>query len=75
MNKLMTCCICLNFFHDEEGIGNNPRPVKADGVCCSECNTTVVMPRRLEVMATGEDNPLWQPIQLDKHKGEEVKLH
>ena len=75
MNKIMTCCICLNFFHDEEGIGNNPRPVKADGVCCDECNAYVVFPRRAEIMHTGEKNPLWQPSQLDKDKAEEWKLH
>ena len=45
-DNLLTCCICLKFFQDEGGIGNNPRPVKAEGSCCDDCNASVVLPER-----------------------------
>ena len=32
------------------GLGNNPMPVKNVGRCCDKCNTTVVIPARLEAM-------------------------
>ena len=38
------CCICGKKF---EGYGNNPTPVKEDGVCCDECNFGKVIPARL----------------------------
>lgn len=39
------CCICGKEF---KGWGNNPWPVKEDGVCCDECNQNEVIPARLE---------------------------
>ena len=41
------CCICGKRF---KGHGNNPEPVKKidEGVCCNECNETVVMRARIE---------------------------
>lgn len=41
------CCICGNEFI---GYGNNPYPVTNKGVCCDGCNSTVVIPKRLEEM-------------------------
>lgn len=42
-----TCCICGREF---EGYGNNPYPVKDDGVCCDDCNVNAVIPARLEIL-------------------------
>ena len=41
------CCICGKRF---KGYGNNPEPVKKieEGVCCNECNETIVMRARIE---------------------------
>ena len=36
------CCICGEKF---EGFGNNPFPVKTEGVCCNDCNNLVVSAR------------------------------
>jgi hypothetical protein len=44
-----TCVICENFY---EGWGNNPEPIKEDGRCCNNCNTTVVIPKRLEDLSS-----------------------
>ena len=41
-----TCCICGKEF---KGWGNNPYPVKMEGVCCDECNLKAVIPARLNV--------------------------
>ncbi len=38
------CCICGNKIW---GYGNNPAPVKTEGVCCDECNKRIVIPIRL----------------------------
>lgn len=38
------CCICGK---EIEGEGNNPEPVKSEGVCCDECNENVVISARL----------------------------
>jgi hypothetical protein len=53
--ELTKCCICSKFF---EGYGNNPDPVtdedgkffKEDDECCSVCNNTVVIPKRMKEM-------------------------
>lgn len=42
-----TCCICGQMFI---GWGNNPSPVKEEGVCCEYCNDTKVIPARLKQM-------------------------
>jgi hypothetical protein len=44
MNKEKTCCICGKKF---TGWGNDPCPVKQEGVCCDECNNSVVLAARL----------------------------
>lgn len=43
MNK-KTCCICGKDF---EGFGNNPQPVKSEGVCCNTCNMSIVITARV----------------------------
>ena len=42
--RTQKCCICGKKFKEE---GNNPEPVKSEGVCCDECNMTIVMPERV----------------------------
>lgn len=41
--QISLCCICGETFH---GYGNNPWPVKEEGVCCNECNLSKVFPAR-----------------------------
>ena len=36
------CCICGKRF---KGYGNNPEPIKSEGVCCDECNQKVIEER------------------------------
>lgn len=38
------CCICGKVFI---GWGNNPYPIKKDGVCCDSCNHEKVIPARI----------------------------
>ena len=38
------CCLCDKTF---EGYGNNPAPVKNEGLCCNKCNWDIVIPARL----------------------------
>ena len=38
------CCLCGKKFL---GYGNNPYPLKKEGVCCDECNKKVIK-KRLE---------------------------
>lgn len=45
--KKIKCCICGK---EIKGYGNNPRPVKKEGLCCDECNLEVVIPARIENM-------------------------
>lgn len=40
------CCICGRKF---EGYGNNPYPIKEEGVCCDECNIRVIVERIKEI--------------------------
>ena len=41
------CCLCSK---NCEGLGNNPQPVKEEGRCCDECNQSVVLPARIQLM-------------------------
>jgi hypothetical protein len=41
------CCLCGETLPDGE-YGNNPRPLKSEGVCCNYCNGTKVIPARIE---------------------------
>lgn len=45
MKENKSCCICGQIFIGE---GNNPWPVKEDGVCCDDCNYDKVVPARLK---------------------------
>lgn len=40
------CCLCGKTFF---GVGNNPRPVKDEGVCCDRCNWTIVLKSRCNI--------------------------
>lgn len=42
-----TCCICGKKFKE---YGNNPAPVKDEGLCCDDCNFNVVIPARMDMM-------------------------
>jgi hypothetical protein len=42
------CCICGKRLRKREG--NNPRPVKEDGICCRDCNNDVVIPARIKAL-------------------------
>ena len=42
-----SCCYCLEWF---SGFGNNPDTERDDDECCNLCNSTVVIPQRLQAM-------------------------
>lgn len=44
----MKCCICGKEIPKDQG--NNPWPVKDEGLCCDECNYQKVIPARIEMM-------------------------
>lgn len=48
----MKCCFCKKELGKSEWAGNNPAPLKEDGVnrCCDECNATIVIPERIARM-------------------------
>ena len=46
------CCICGK---EIIGFGNNPWPIKNSGCCCDECNSTVVIQARIEMLIKGEN--------------------
>ena len=52
-NKIQRCCICNRPII---GYGNNPWPVKEEGECCDECNTTKVVPARLRQMGLKKED-------------------
>lgn len=43
------CCICGK---EIEGYGNNPWPISTneEDLCCDECNFTIVVPKRIEML-------------------------
>lgn len=45
--KKNKCSICGKEFC---GYGHNPYPVKESGVCCNECNYSVVLRARIELL-------------------------
>lgn len=45
MFKKFRCCLCGKVV---SGYGNNPAPLKIEGVCCDECNLTKVIPARIK---------------------------
>lgn len=47
------CCICGKVFW---GYGNNPAPVKDKGRCCDICNSTQVIPTRLGIISSNQDD-------------------
>ena len=47
VNGVKICCICKKIIKDDP-YGHNPQPVKKEGVCCSRCNYTIVIPERLK---------------------------
>ena len=48
-----TCCICGEI---HIGYGNNPAPVKNDGVCCDRCNAEKVIPARFAALTASGEN-------------------
>lgn len=45
--KKINCCICGK---EIKRYGNNPWPIKKEGLCCDECNLEVVIPTRIKNM-------------------------
>lgn len=49
------CCLCGKRF---SGYGNNPYPIKKEGRCCDECNSSLVIPVRIVgLMRTHSEDP------------------
>ncbi len=42
----LICCICGKEIKDDV-FGNNPYPIKNEGVCCQQCNLNKVIPARI----------------------------
>ncbi len=45
-NKKHVCCICGKEF---TGYGNNPWPIKKEGICCDKCGEEVVKARLKDI--------------------------
>lgn len=45
--KLKFCVFCGKRI---DGYGNNPAPVKDEGVCCDKCNNTIVLAARIKAL-------------------------
>ena len=43
--EFKVCCICGRKFI---GHGNNPEPIKHEGLCCDRCNRSKVIKARLQ---------------------------
>lgn len=54
------CCICG---HEFTGYGNNPYPIKSEGVCCDACDQKVVRVRNW--VAETDINPSEPPFDCD----------
>lgn len=53
---MLKCCLCGADILD--GIGNNPAPLMEtteENRCCNDCNSTKVIPARLQNMSEGKD--------------------
>jgi hypothetical protein len=49
------CVICGA---EIKGWGNNPSPIKSEGLCCDECNDTIVIPTRIALNILERDGGL-----------------
>ena len=47
------CCFCGGLIRPKEG--HNPAPVRNDGVCCLNCNMTIVVPARMKETEGGKE--------------------
>lgn len=45
--NVFKCVICSK---KTTGWGNNPAPVKHNGLCCDKCNETVIIPARFGLL-------------------------
>ena len=45
--QVKKCCICGKPLRRGEW-GNNPKPVKQEGVCCDICHMKIVVPARVD---------------------------
>lgn len=46
-NKTYTCCLCGE---KQIGYGNNPFPASQSGLCCNNCNISIVIPMRIRLL-------------------------
>lgn len=53
-DKMQICCFCGQVFY---GYGNNPYPAdkNPDARCCDVCNSTIVIPARINEMMKDKD--------------------
>jgi hypothetical protein len=49
----MKCVLCGKIIF---GWGNNPSPLATKGECCEMCNTTLVIPARIDMMFRRRDD-------------------
>lgn len=55
MGEKQTCVLCGCEF---EGYGNDPSPVVDHGVCCDDCNMSIVVPARMDAIEESKDTEL-----------------
>lgn len=60
------CCICGKEF---EGFGHNAEPVML-GVCCEDCNTSIVLPTRIVNMKVIPEPKVGDKVHIVFMKGE-----
>ena len=53
MCEVTKCCLCGKDIL--QPYGNNPEPVKHEGLCCDECNIKIVVPARLNNLLICDD--------------------
>lgn len=55
MPRTQTCVLCTETITDDP-YGHNPAPLADHGVCCSDCNTTKVIPARFAELTEDSDS-------------------
>lgn len=63
MKDKKICCICGKKFME---YGNDPWPVRKNGICCDDCNNRFVVPARLNL---GKEDAVTDPVTPDEITG------
>jgi len=82
MNKKQgfKCCLCKEWklgWGENKQYGNNPAPLMEKGECCSECDNTKVIPKRIEMnkMENKTTTAEQRHAMLDDHDYEQDRIN